>query len=188
MTYFPAHQGQIGRGPTSKRDCGPRTVQMGIDALTHGQLVPDIPAIRERMGQEGNQTTNVYDAERGVESYRDIPGRRPLRYTVVRQIDDVKQAVKDDRPVQLAIDYGDFNDSGRTGDPNFRGGHSVLVLGQRTRQGDVEWQLFDPLDDARRQGIPQGPRWVRRDRLARAALSFGSGSVFAGIFTGGSRT
>lgn len=188
MTYSPRLQPQLGQGsPTERRDCGPRAVSMGIDALTGGQVVPPIPEIRQRMSTEGNQTTNVYDAERGVESYDHIPGRQPLHYSVARDTGLVKDAIRNGRPVQLAIDYGDFNRTGRTGDPNFRDGHSVLVKGQRTHDGEVEWFLFDPLDDARRAGIPRGPRWVSRERLVSALEAFAPSGIYAGIFTGGNR-
>lgn len=186
--YEPRLQPQLGQGsPTERRDCGPRTVSMGIAAITHGQVRPGIPAIRERMGTPGNQTTNVLDAQRGVESYVSIPGRRPLRYRVLRDAASVKDAVRAGRPVHLCLDYGAFNDSGKTGDPLFRGGHSVLVVGQRNHRGTVQWRLFDPLDDHRRPSIPQGPRWVDRERLIHSALSFGKGSIWAGAFSGGQR-
>ena len=188
MRFLPKHQPQLGQGsPTERRDCGPRTVSMGIDAITHGQVRPGIPAIRERMGTPGNQTTNVLDAQRGVESYDHIPGRRPLRYRVLRDAASVKDAVRAGRPVHLCLDYGDFNASGKTGDLLFRGGHSVLVVGQRIKDGEVQARLYDPLDDARRPSIPQGPRFVSLERLIHSAKSFGSGGVFAGVFTGGQR-
>jgi len=44
MTYLPAHQAQLGAGipvpgrTRGSRDCGPRTVSMGIDKLTEGQV------------------------------------------------------------------------------------------------------------------------------------------------------
>lgn len=188
MRYLPRHQAQLGNGsPTERRDCGPRTVSMAVDAITHGQVVPGIPEIRQRMGVPGNQTSNVYDAQKGVESYDHIPGRRRLTYRIAQDAATVKDAVRAGRPVHLSIDYGAFNDSGKTGDPNFTGGHSVLVVGQRVRDGEVQWRLFDPLDDARRRGIPQGPRFVDRERLMDAARSFGKGSIYAGIISGGQR-
>lgn len=186
--YLPRHQPQLGNGsPTERRDCGPRTVSMAVDAITHGQVRPGIPEIRQRMGTPGNQTSNVYDAQKGVESYDHIPGRRRLTYRIARDAATVKDAVRAGRPVHLAIDYGAFNDSGRTGDPNFRGGHSVLVVGQRVKDGEVQWRLFDPLDDGRRAGIVRGPRFVDRERLMDAARSFGRGSIYAGIISGGQR-
>jgi hypothetical protein len=188
VRYSPRFQAQLGQGsPTERRDCGPRTVSMGIDAITHGQVRPGIPAIRERMGTPGNQTTNVYDAQRGVETYDHIPGRRPLHYRVLRDAASVKDAVRAGRPVHLCLDYGDFNESGATGDPNFTGGHSVLVVGQRVKDGEVQWRLFDPLDDHRRPSIPQGPRWVDRARLIHAAEAFAPSGVYAGVISGGQR-
>jgi hypothetical protein len=61
------------------------------------------------------------------------------------------------------------------------------VVGQRNHRGEVQWRLFDPLDDHRRPSIPQGPRWVARERLIHSALSFGRGSVYAGAISGGQR-
>jgi len=192
MIYLPDHQAQLGRGTPvpgrtqGSRDCGPRTVQMGLDKLTEGELVPTIPALRKRMGTPGPVQTNVYDAREGVESYR-VKGRKPLRYTIRDRIADVKRAVAGGKYVQCCIDYGHFNRSGRTGDPVFTGGHSIGVLGQRERQGEMWWLLWDPLDDARRAGIPQGPRWVPRDRIVSAMESFAGaqGRAYAGVFTGG---
>jgi hypothetical protein len=162
---------------------------MGVAARTEGELVPSVYTIRDRMDREGYQPTSVLDAERAVDGWRS-PGRRPLRYHVVDDIDDVDAAVEQGRYVHACIDYGRFNQlAGRTGDPGFSGGHSVGILGQRTRYGELEWRLFDPLDDKRRPGIPQGPRWVRRSILVSAMESFagGRGKAWAGIFTGGQR-
>ena len=100
-------------------------------------------------------------------------------------MESVKKAVARGAFVQLAIDYGKFNDmqKRKTGDPNFRGGHSVGVMGERKKNGVVEWLMFDPLDDGRRSGIPKGPRWVKRGDLIAALKAFGTGgSVYAGVF------
>jgi hypothetical protein len=186
MTYLPAHQGQLNKGtpvPGATKgslDCGPRSVGMAIDAATRGQLKLTVAQVRGRMGVPGPQPSNVDDAKRGVES---VQG---LRYYRLRTVAKLRQAVASSRPVHLCIDYGTFNRlAGRTGDPRFAGGHSVLVLGQRKHDGAVWWRLFDPLDDARRAGIPQGWRWVRRQHLLQAALDFGGGqAVLAGAVGG----
>jgi hypothetical protein len=194
MTYLPAFQGQLGRGvkvplrSQGSRDCGPRTVQMGCDAQTDGVLVPSVKVIRDRMDKEGPQTTSVEDAERAIDGWR-VPGRRPLRYRILRTIAEVKRAVSAGRYVHLCVSYRTFNRlAGRTGDPSFTGGHSVGVLGHRTSDdGDVLWRLHDPLDDRRRPGIPQGPRWVKAEHLERAMEDFagGRGRCWAGSFSGG---
>jgi hypothetical protein len=195
ITYLPKHQPQLGRGvpdpdgvkSDGSRDCGPRTVQMGMDARTEGELVPSVTLIRERMGRQGYKTTSVRDAERAVDGWRS-PGRRPVRYRVVESIEGVKSAVAMGRYVHACIDYGVFNRVvGRTGDPSFTGGHSVGILGQRLNDGEVQWRLFDPLDDKRRDGIPQGPRWVSRSAIVDAMTVFagGPGKAWAGVFSGG---
>lgn len=194
MTYLPKHQHQLGRGTPvpgatqGSRDCGVRAVQMGVDERTRGEKVPTVPAIRQRMGEQGPQTTSILDAQKAVESYRRIKGRKPLRYLVRWTVEGVKEAIGRGRMVQLAIDYGMFDRLMlRTGDPAFDGGHSVDVLGVRERHGETWWLLWDPLDDARRAGIPQGPRWVPARKLIAALEAFagGAGRAQAGIFQGG---
>jgi hypothetical protein len=194
--YKPRHQAQLGRGTPvpgatqGSMDCGPRTIQMGIDQLTRGERVPDIAEIRDRMNAEGAQSTNTADAQRCVESY-DEPemgklDRKPLTYYKREGDQDaLDDAVKGGDYVHLAIDYGTFNDvADNTGDPGFRGGHSVGVFGWRKDDdGDVEWRLFDPLDDGRSGGIPIGPRWVKRSKLIAAWEDFGR---YWGALRGGS--
>lgn len=197
--YHPKHQPQLGRGipvpgrSKGSRDCGPRTVQMGIAQLTRGQLVPSIADIRERMGKPGPQTTSTFDADRCVESYTvrvmaplSRAGLDYIRFTGFRYLPLLRDAIKGGDYVQFAIDYGVLNKRlrGRTGDPAFTGGHSVGVHGWRIRDGKVQWQLFDPLDDGRRKGIPNGPRWVSPGAVIAAWRSFGA---YAGIFRGGER-
>ena len=47
------------------------------------------------------------------------------------------------------------------------------------------WQLFDPLDDGRRTGIPVSPRWVRPGSAHRGVEGPWD---FFGILRGGERT
>lgn len=198
--YHCKHQPQLGRGipvpggAQGSRDCGPRTIQMALDAATRGELVPSIQEIRKRMGKPGPQTTNTFDADRCVESYGGSDmfklDRRGLdydRFTGSTFLPLLTDAVRAGEPIQLAIDYGRFNREMRrkTGDPAFDGGHSVLVHGWKRSGSGQQWYLFDPLDDGRRPGIPTGPRWVPKDALISAWRSFG---CFFGIIRGGERT
>lgn len=195
---------QLGRGvPVPGRtrgslDCGPATVKNALRAVTRGQLDPSIEEIRRRMGKPGPQTTNTTDAERAVESYDTEMARLDRRRLVYDRLRGamfeahIRDAAKAGEPIQLAIHYGTFNRLSRsTGDPSFTGGHSVMIHGfdrRRIRGGRhwrVVWQLFDPLDDGRRTGIPEGPRWVRPAALLEAWKDLG---WFAGIVRGGERT
>lgn len=194
MPNDPIHQAQLGRGiPVPGRtrgslDCGPRSWQMGADDRTNGRVRPGVRALRRRAGVTGPQATSTADAQRALDGLR-VPGRTPLRYYRKSSAAAVRQAVRNGRPVHLGIDYGAWNDSQRrrTGDPRYRGGHSVLVARERRRGAGVEWLLFDPLDDGRRPGIERGGRWVLRRDLLAAATSFagGSGRVHAGVIGGG---
>ena len=194
MTYAPLHQPQLDRGTPvpgrtqGSRDCGPRTWQMGIDFLTRGGKVPDIAELRRRGQVSGPQRTDVNDARLAVQSYDSIRGRRPLRLYVKTYLGDVSAAVRAGKYVLACIDYGVLNDRlARTGDPAFRDGHSVGLLGHRVMGGEVQWRLWDPLDDGRRAGIPEGPRWVDKADLVAAMEAFagGSGRCWAGVFGGG---
>ena len=196
MTYLPQHQAQLDAGiPVPGRtrgsvDCGPRAASVGVDKLTAGEKVPKMPEMRRRMRTPGPQTTNVLDIKRGVESFKRLRGRRPLRYLIRTRLADIDAALARGKGVHLAIDYGVFNDiMARTGDPNFRGGHSIDIMGRRVRRGDVWWLLYDSVDDGRRAGIPQGPRWVKARKVSKAAEAFagGPGRCQGGVFAGGQK-
>lgn len=189
MPYVPIHQKQLGRGvpvpgkAQGSRDCGPRSWQMGVDARSKGRKRPGVRALRRRGGVTGPQATSIDDAHRALDGMN-IPGRTPLRYYRKRQATAAQKAVAAGKPVHLAIDYGKWNDVMRkdTGDPAFRGGHSVLVFGERRRGSGIEWLLFDPLDDGRRKAIPRGPRWVLRKHVMAAARALGG--IWAGVIGG----
>jgi hypothetical protein len=161
---------------------------MGVDSLSHGELVPSIKVIRRRMGKVGPRRTSVTDFARAVPTFR-VEGHNPLQYRIVQTVDEVEAAVRTGRFVHICISYGTFNvEAGKTGDPNFNGGHSVGVKGERSRDGVVWYRLFDPLDDHRRPELsPKGPRWVKRSALVRSMEAFAGspGSAWAGVFMGG---
>jgi hypothetical protein len=202
--WTPAHYTQLGRGTPvpgaddGSMDCGPSVVKNGIRRLTTGDLDPTIAQIRARMGKPGAQTTNTWDAQRCVNSY-DIEmralDRRPLFYQ--RLHGGAWEGVLRDSAqmgffIQWGIDYGVFNRRmDRTGDPDFTGGHSIGTHGwdrRRVRGGRhwrTVWGLYDPLDDARRPGIPDGPRWVSPGPILAA---WGALGHYAGVFRGGEKT
>jgi hypothetical protein len=199
MLNKPKHQPQLGRGtavPGGTRgsyDCGPRAVQVGIDYLTQGALVPAIDEIRRRMQKPGPKTTSTYDAERCVDSYDSEMKRykrASLRYERVtgsKYLPRIEDAIGRGDYVHFAINYGKFNDlmRRRTGDPDYRKGHSVGVLGMRYRKGSgIQYLLWDSLDDHRNPSIPQGPRWVPKAAVIGAWKAFG---YYAGIMRGGER-
>lgn len=195
--YLPKHQEQLGAGTPvpgatqGSMDCGPRAASVGVDDLTEGQKVPGMTEMRKRMGTPGAQTTNILDAQRGVESFKRIKGRKPLKFLVRWTTDGLKDAVSNGHTVQVAIDYGVFNRlMQRTGDPNFNGGHSIYIAGQRRRGGLLWWLLYDSLDDGRRPEIPEArARWVPASKVIKSAEAFagGQGRVQCGMFAGGQK-
>jgi hypothetical protein len=194
VTYLPKHQAQLGAGvpvpggEQGSRDCGPRSTSVGVDYQTRGQRVPGVREVRRRAGTPGPQPTSILDAKRAVDSFRRVKGRRPLTMLLRSSSSGLVDSLRRGRMIQVAIDYGTFNTiMRRTGDPAFTGGHSVSVIGLRSRRGKRWTLLYDSLDDRRRYGIPQGPRWVPLNAVLDAAEDFagGQGRVQAGVFSGG---
>jgi len=193
--YMPKHQRQLGVGvrvpgrTRGSRDCGPRSWSMGVDARSKGRRRPTVVWLRKRGGVEGPQSTSIDDAKRAVHGLR-VRGRSPMRYWRTRDVANVRRWVRKGRPAHLAIDYGKWNDllGDRTGDPRFRGGHSVMVYGQRRERGLLEWLLWDPLEDGRRAGIPVGPTWYPRWQIISAARAlgarYGRSDIWAGLIGG----
>jgi len=196
--YRPAFSKQLnGNGATpvpgktdGAMDCGPRAAQHGIRYLTRGEVSPAIREIRKRGNVPGPQLTNIYDLQRAVESYTPR-GRTPLRLFIKDHVGDIKGAVNAGKAALICIDYGTFNRlAAKTGDPNYMKGHSVMVTDERQYEGEVEWLLYDSLDDARRKGIAgPGPRWVDRSILVRSMEAFAKadGRCYAGVFGGGQK-
>ena len=187
MGYTPRFQPQLGRGSTSSYDCGPRTLQMGIDFLTRGAKRPGPGDLRQRMDKVGPVPTNIWDAERAVESFQH--GGEPLKYWKQFTNANVKKAVKNGRYVHICVDYGKWNQvMDKTGSPSFLGGHSMGVLGQkRWNDGTVVWLVWDPLEDKRTTAIPQGPKWRPRWKVIKAMEAFAGGAdeCYAGVLGGG---
>jgi len=171
------------------RDCGPRAALHGVDFLTRGELRPAVRVFRKKAGVPGPQKTNIYDLRLGVESFY-CRGRKPLSLFIKSFTGDIKTAVSSGKGVLLCIDYNRFNElAAKTGDPFYTGGHAVSVFGERKVDGEVMWLLYDSLDDARRAGIPQGPRWVKRSILVECMEAFAKarGRCYAGVFGGGQK-
>jgi hypothetical protein len=57
------------------------------------------------------------------------------------------------------------------------------------KDGEVEWRLYDPLDDMRRAEIARGPRWVPAEAVVKSMEAFAKskGRCYAGVFGGGQK-
>lgn len=196
MAQRPPLRPQLNGHVSAAVNCGPKTVQMGINSRTDNIRNPSIDVIRRRMGRPNGQATNVWNSEACVDGWT-FAGRKPLRYRRIHNIatvKDVQKANADKDPgqfLQVAIDYGKWNElCSRTGSSTFSGGHSVGILGQKTwNDGTVVWLMFDPLEDKRRTGIPKGPKWRPRWKVIKAMESFygRTGKCYAGQFYGGGK-
>ena len=187
--FRPKHRTQLWRPETGQFDCGPRTWQHGIDFARRSHDVPGIDRLRQWAGQPGAQTTNVYDADRVFE-------RMGLKYArkVNAEWDVAVQALKSGKGLHLCVAYGVMTDLQRakSGDKQFRGGHSIWVQEiRRTREGRRIVLDFDSLFDGRRSNIPEGPQWLRLSTLRAACAAFAGhegrfwGGIVVGAQTGG---
>jgi len=65
---------------------------------------------------------------------------------------------------------------------------AVGILGQRVREGTVEWRVFDSLADGRRKGIAKGPDWWPRWLVEATAAGFTKSSdTWTGVVIAASR-
>ena len=202
-TYWPRLRTQLGKGTQvpggtqGARDCNVRAFQHGFDYLTRGRFIPWVESIRVRMGRPGPTGTNLWDSQQAALTYDDAlarRGRNPIRVFLKFTKRAVKQAIRDKRIVVLAVDYGEWNRRmGKTGDPNYDGGHAIAVLGEKQwSDGTIVWRVYDSLEDNRRDAIPQGPKWRPRWKVLKAAEAWAlktkpGAEVVAGVFRGGGK-
>lgn len=201
-SYWMRFRSQLGKGTAvpgrtqGSLDCNVRAFQHEFGYLTGDKFVPWVDNIRIRMGRPGPTATNLWNSQEAAASYDDAlerVGRYPIRVYLKFTKKAVKTAIRNKRAVTLAIDYGEFNRvMGKTGDPAYKGGHAVVVLGEsRWRDGTIVWKLYDSLDDDRRKEIPQGPRWVPRWKVLKAAEKWARKTngteVVAAVFRGGGK-
>ena len=172
MPFIPKNRTQLGKGPTSSVDCGPRMVQV---AMAYGRRSdgggPSLANIRYRMNHVGAQPTNVWD------QYAALQGYGPTRAWMNHSPAGVKRALKAGRLVLISVDYRRLRQElASVGSRTFMGGHSVALLGFWWVNGVAKVRLYDPLDDGRMAGIPDAPkgRVVRYDRVLAAAKAFGT--------------
>ena len=186
--YRPAFQAQLIFGiPTKGEDCAVRSGSMAVDFATRGARVPAVRDFRRRAGQPegGLRMEQVSDAIRSYDTPAETGGYRDLR-TVYHRASDWSQALDAlERGwfVVFAIDYAWLNryHPKKSGDPAFMGKHAIGGLGIRVRDGARQSQVYDPLCDGRRPGIPEGPKWWDLSILRGAADSAYAGSSFTGV-------
>lgn len=196
MAARPPLRKQLNGHPSGSTNCGPKTVQMGVNSRTDNTQNPSIDIIRKRMGRPNGQATNVWNSEACVEGWK-LGNRKLLHYRRIHNIQTVKDIQKKNASLnpgqylQVAIDYGEWNKLvEKSGSPTFSGGHSVGILGQKKwKDGTVVWLMYDPLEDGRRGGIKKGPSWRPRWKVIKAMESFYGtrGKCYAGQFTGGGK-
>jgi hypothetical protein len=132
--------------------------------------VPSIRKIRQEMGRPCNDPTNLHNAKQAA-SRMDFPLWKNINQPWSRVIQYLKQG----RPVVISMKYSVLNrkQPNKSGDPNFGGGHGILLLGTRVRpDGKRVIISWDSLYDGRRRSIPKGPQPVLASTMKAAAVAF----------------
>ena len=192
--YQPKLQAQLNGSRTAGEDCVVRASSTGVDWATKGAKVPAVSDFRKR-ARNASTGLNTEEAHRGLRSYdtpaelggfSDIVAHRYLRQPKA----ELRERVKAGRFVVLWMSYAVLNDTrpNLSGDPRFRGAHAIGVLGQRVREGTVEWRVWDSLADGRRKGIAEGPDWWPRWLVEATAAGFTkSADTWTGVSIAASR-
>lgn len=183
-------------GTRGSRDCNVRSFQHGFGYLTRDNAVPWVSLIRKWMEREGPTGTNLWDSQKAciaADDWLARQDRKRIRLYLKFRKRAVIKAIQAKRVVTLAIDYGEWNRlMGRTGDPNYKGGHAITVLGELRWTLGLVWKVYDSLEDDRRPEIPQGPKWRPRWKVLRAAKVWAdktapTAEVVAGVYRGGGK-
>lgn len=181
--YWPRHRPQLTGIPTESVDCGVRTTQMLLDALSEGDVTRNVSTIRA-VGQMGDGPTNYYEWDRVL----DVLGGRTEGFSgeKVNDWDAVKQHLRNGGWVGIAVHYGTLRSimPAKVGSLTFNGYHAIALGGDK-KSGDTRMtRSFDSLLDGRYLGCPDGPVWVPHWKVRKAAEAVGNregipGGVFA---------
>jgi len=146
--YRPKFQSQLGRGPCSNdgtTDCNVRATQEAADWATNGNWVPGINNIRQRMGRPCNDATNLYNGRDALVSMG-----IPASLRINAPFSTAVTALKNGKPVIASTKYSVLNSQqpGKSGDPNFGGGHGIMLLGTRKRglRSTLGWRRWSQRD------------------------------------------
>jgi hypothetical protein len=152
---------------------------MGVDWQTDGAKVPEIADFRKRAGTVGAKPNTTATLQKGVLSYdtpKETNGFKPLqaKRALQRPHAELEELARAARWVTLSIMYSTINQRrpDLSSDRHFNGGHSVGMLGRRESTGKVEYLIFDPLADGRKEGYPRGPKWWPRGLVFAATEAF----------------
>lgn len=176
MPYWPRHQPQLGRGPTSSFDCGPRAFQTAMDDATEGRIRPGPEKTRAILRDKDETNYSQWD-----EVADQLGARFGIRGDSTNDIDALRDHLKRGGGAVVAVDYGVLRRAApaKTGSESFNGGHALFLKGWRKQNGVRVTRDYDSLNDGRYLGCPKGPVWMQWNRLKRAMLALSSeGNVF----------
>jgi hypothetical protein len=159
---------------------------------TRGGRRPGPATTRVRM-RKAKGPTNMWDAERAVDSY-DTTAELPGSYTrlrgrretdggsggewsaVIDWLPDGEDKGKNGRAIVMGVDYGILRREAprRTGSDSFDGFHGITLTATRKRRGRRQVRVYDSLNDGRTRDVPgPGPVWISEDKVRPAAFAYG---------------
>lgn len=179
--YWPRHRPQLTGIDTESVDCGVRGTQMGLDALSEGDVIRSVGTIR-RVGKMGDGPTNYREWDRVF----DVLGGRTEGFSgeKVNAWDPVNQHLLNEGFALLAVDYKRLRNlmPAKVGSLTFDGYHAVLLGSARSRKGGKQSRSFDSLLDGRYRGCPDGPVWGTKWKFRDAAEAVGTRENTGGLF------
>lgn len=151
------------------QNCGVSVDAMSAERATLGRLRLSGADIRERLNDHDGGTNLTQSkavlARYGVRLDLDQPG--PFW--------KLEAAIREGRGANTAMYYAPVRDTEFSGSETFGGNHRIWVSegrgwfqDGRGRWHAEEYHVFDPLADARRKGIADGPDWWPRNLLMRS--------------------
>lgn len=166
---------QLGRGSDYPGNCGPASVASALRWATDHDVAPLPDDVRRAM-RDLVGGTQMADHPKGYNAYIDDAWRAgwtlpPMQFAGMANWSQFLKTMRSGWAVTIAIDYSKVPKRFKCA--AFNGLHSVFVSELRTKNGQREAKVWDPLADGRREGIPRGPQWyplpVLRDVAAGAA-------------------
>lgn len=147
----------------ASQNCGVSTDAMSAERATLGRLRYSGADLRQMLGDKSGGTNLAQSkavlARLGVSLETHLPGR----------FTQLEEALRQGRGANMAGYYAPVQGTSYQGSETFTGNHRVWVNEARgwSRGSDGLWHaeeflVFDPLADARRNGIDQGPTWWPR--------------------------
>lgn len=150
---------QLDGTPLAGENCGPASVASALRWSTRHSIAPSPSLVRVRLEDPvgGTHPRQLRVAWSSFEKAALREGWQlpEMRYREHGEYSRLREILESGDAAVVAVDYS-VVPAGLSGDPSFKGLHSIFVSGIVERKGERVAKVYDPLCDGRRTGIP-GP-------------------------------